>query len=37
MIDLARSTFYYRSTAQEVSLSDDRLVDLIGDIHDEFP
>jgi putative transposase len=37
MINLARSTLYYRSTAQEVSLSDDRLVDLIGDIHDEFP
>ncbi|KAA0998243.1 IS3 family transposase [Paraburkholderia panacisoli] len=37
MIDLARSTFYYRSTAHEVALSDDQLVDLIGDIHDEFP
>lgn len=28
---------YYRSTAQEASLSDDRLVALIGDIYDEFP
>jgi putative transposase len=37
MIDLARSTFYYRSTAHEAALSDDRLVDLIGDIRDEFP
>ena len=37
MIGLPRSTYYYRSTEAEVGLSDTRLVELIGDIQDEFP
>jgi len=37
VIGLARSTFYYRSTAKAVGLDDARLVALIHDIHDEFP
>lgn len=37
MIQLPRSTYYYRSTASAAGLSDDRLLDLIGDIQDEFP
>jgi putative transposase len=37
VIHLPRSTYYYRSTANEADLSDARLVDLIGDIQDEFP
>lgn len=37
MIDLPRSTFYYRSTAKHVGLDDARLVELIGEIQDEFP
>lgn len=37
MIQLPRSTYYYRSTATEAGLSDARLVDLIGDIQDELP
>ena len=37
MIALPRSTYYYRSCAVEHGLTDARLVDLIGDIHDEFP
>jgi len=39
VIGLARSTFYYRSTAKAVGLGldDARLVALIHDIHDEFP
>ncbi len=36
MIQLPRSTYYYRSTVAEALLSDDRIVDLIGDIQDEF-
>lgn len=36
MISLPRSTYYYRSTAAESNLPDKRLVDLIGDIQDEF-
>jgi len=37
VIDLPRSTYYYRSTAAETGLPDKRLIDLIGDIQDEFP
>lgn len=37
MIHLPRSTYYYRSTAAETGLTDKRLIDLIGDIQDEFP
>jgi len=37
MIELPRSTYYYRSTAKQVNLSDDKLVGLIGEIHDAFP
>lgn len=37
MIELPRSTYYYRSAAMALGLDDDRLVDLIGDIQDEFP
>jgi transposase InsO family protein len=37
VIDLPRSRFYYRSTATGASLSDARLVELIGDIQDELP
>jgi putative transposase len=33
---LARSTFYYRSTAKQ-ALDDRRIVGLIGDVHDDFP
>jgi putative transposase len=37
MIDLPRSTYYYRSTSQAPPISDTCLVELIGDIQDEFP
>lgn len=37
MLDLARSTFYYRSTARASNLDDVRLVTLIEDIQDELP
>ena len=37
MIELPRSTFYYRSTAAIEDLSDERLIELIGDIQDELP
>jgi len=37
VIDLPRSTFYYRSAATPPSLSDEQLRNLIGDIQDEFP
>jgi putative transposase len=37
VIQLPRSTYYYRSTATETGLSDARLIDLIGDIQDELP
>lgn len=37
MIDLPRSTFYYRSTAANENLSDARLTELIGIIQDELP
>ena len=37
MIDLPRSTFYYRSMASAPSLSDEQLVQHIDDIQDEFP
>lgn len=37
MIELPRSTYYYRSTGVALGLDDDRLVGLIGDIQDEFP
>jgi len=37
VIGLARSTFYYRSTARHVELSDDKLAEMINAIQDEFP
>ena len=37
MIGLPRSTFYYRSTARHVELSDDKLAEMINTIQDEFP
>lgn len=37
MIELARSTYYYRSSAQATGLSDERVVELIGAIQDELP
>jgi putative transposase len=37
VIELPRSTFYYRSTTLALSLPDARLVELIDDIQDEFP
>ena len=36
MIQMPRSTYYYRPTAQADVLSDERLAELIGEIHDEF-
>ena len=37
MIELPRSTYYYRSKRRRIGLSDERLIELIGDIQDEFP
>lgn len=37
MIDLPRSTFYYRPAPQDGRLTDDALVALIGNIQDELP
>ncbi len=37
MIDLPRSTFYYRATTKTTNLSDAELVILIEDIQDELP
>lgn len=37
MIELPRSTYYYRPQASGVGLNDARLVELIEAIHDEFP
>ena len=37
MIDLPRSTFYYRATIKTTKLSDAELVTLIEDIQDELP
>lgn len=37
MIDLPRSTFYYRSTAVDEDLGDARLAELIASIQDEVP
>jgi putative transposase len=37
VIDLPRSTFYYRTTAKTIRLSDAELVALIEDIQDELP
>jgi putative transposase len=37
VIELPRSTYYYRSTAMSVGLNDARLVELIEVSHDEFP
>ncbi|AYM08986.1 transposase (plasmid) [Agrobacterium tumefaciens] len=37
MIDLPRSTYYYRSTAKALSLGDSELVAIIEDIQDELP
>ena len=36
MIALPRSTFYHRSTAHAAAITDPRLLELIGDIQDEF-
>jgi putative transposase len=37
VINLPRSTFYYRSTATAPSRSDEQLVQHIDNIQDEFP
>lgn len=37
MIDLPRSTFYYRSTAKALKLGDTELVAIIEDIQDVLP
>lgn len=37
MIDLPRSTYYYRSTEKALSLSDSQLVAIIENIQDELP
>jgi hypothetical protein len=37
VIELPRSNFYYRSSAPVGAFSDERLVELIGDIQDELP
>ncbi len=37
MIELPRSSFYYRSTSKTEGLTDQRLVGLIGDVQDELP
>lgn len=37
MIDLPRSTFYYRATTKTTKLSDVELVTIIEDIQDELP
>jgi putative transposase len=37
VIELPRSTYYYRSTAHTLGLSDERVVELIGHIQDEMP
>lgn len=37
MIQMPRSTYYYRSSSQAVDLSDERVLGLIGDIQDEWP
>jgi putative transposase len=36
VIEIPRSTYYYRSTAQAVGLSDKRIVELIGEIQDDL-
>lgn len=36
MIEMPRSTYYYRSTAQAAGLSDERLVELIAVVQDEL-
>lgn len=36
MIQIPRSTYYYRPAAQDTALSDDRLAELIGEIQEEF-
>jgi putative transposase len=37
VIDLPRSTFYYQPSGVTPELADGRLVELIGDIQDDFP
>lgn len=37
MIDLPKSTFYYRATTRTAKISDEELVSLIEDIQDELP
>ena len=37
VIELPRSTYYYRSHSFEHGMTDARLTELIGEVHDEFP
>ena len=37
MIELPRSTFYYHPNGATPEVADGRLVELIGDIQDDFP
>ena len=37
MINLPRSSFYYRPAVEREDLPDERLAEMIGDIQDEFP
>ena len=37
MIQLPRSTFYYRSTSAVAGLSDEHLIEMIGGVQDELP
>lgn len=37
MIEMPRSTYYYRSTGQAAGLSDERMAELIADIQSELP
>lgn len=37
MIDLPRSSYYYRSTARALNLGDTEIVAIIEDIQDELP
>jgi hypothetical protein len=37
VIDLPKSTFYYRATTRTAKISDAELVSLIEDIQDELP
>jgi putative transposase len=37
VIDLPRSTYYYEAATKPEALSDDRMAEIIDDIHDELP